>query len=106
MFISFKKSEVVEEPALNDEGVSIIKFREPHSGKTFSWRFLRSHTIQNLYDFVYSKLDEVEFEEEHHMQFELVQNVPFKVFNDPEWSLDEEGLFPGAQLQIRDTTDD
>lgn len=35
MFIDFKKSEVVEEPGDKDEGVSIIKFREPHSGKTF-----------------------------------------------------------------------
>lgn len=66
MFIDFKKSEVVEEPEEKVEGVSIIKFREPHSGKTFMWRFLKSHKVQNLYDYVYSKLDEVEFEEEHH----------------------------------------
>lgn len=72
MFINYKKSEVVEEPALNAEGVSIIKFWEPNSGKTFSRWFLKLHTIQNLYDYVYSKLDEVEFEEEHHFEFELV----------------------------------
>jgi len=38
----------------------------------------------------------VEFEEDHHFEFEIVQNLPFKVFNNPEKTLDEEGLYPGA----------
>lgn len=100
MYIQFKKSEVVEEPADGTEGITVIKFREPHTGKSFSRKFLKNHTIQNLYDYVASKLDEVEFEEEHHFEFELVQNMPFKVFSDSHKTLEEEGLFPGAFLQI------
>lgn len=100
MYIQFKKQEVVPEPEEGSQGTTIIKFREPHSGKSFQRKFLKTHTIQNLYDYVASKLDEVEFEEDHHFEFEIVQNLPFKVFSDSHKTLEEEGLFPGAQLQI------
>lgn len=47
-----------------------------------------------------SKLDELEFEEDHHLEFELVQSST--VFDQPERTLEEEGLFPRAMIQIRD----
>jgi len=93
-----KKAEITPEPEKDAEGVTEIKFREPSSGKTFTRRFLKSETIQILYDFVQSKLDEVEFEDEENMEFELVQTMPMKVFNDSDKTLDEEGLYPRAML--------
>ena len=58
-FIEFKKTEVGEEPDASAEGVCEIKFREPHSGKSFNRRFMKDDTIAKAYDFVASKLDEI-----------------------------------------------
>lgn len=45
MYILYKKSEVVEEPSATTAGITTIKFREPHSGKSFARWFLRTHTV-------------------------------------------------------------
>ena len=52
-----------------------------------------------------SKLHEIDFEEEETHEFELVQTIPRKVFEDPGVSIDAAGLHPRAMLQIRDVTD-
>ena len=53
-----KKSELPPEP---EEG-SVIKFREPLTGKNFTRKFNNFDSIQVLYDYVESKLDEIQFE--------------------------------------------
>jgi len=39
------------------------------------------------------------------VKFELVQSLPFKVFNNKEKTLEEVGLYPSAMLQIKELAD-
>lgn len=41
---------------------STIKFREPLTGNNFVRKFNKSDRVQILYDYVQSKLDEIQFE--------------------------------------------
>lgn len=52
-----------------------------------------------------SKFDEIQFETSW-VVFELVKSLPVKVLADREKTLEEEGLYPSAMLQIREVTDD
>ncbi|CAI2367605.1 unnamed protein product [Moneuplotes crassus] len=93
-----KKDELPSEPS---EG-TIIKFREPENGKTFIRKFNPSDTVSILYDYVQSKLDEIEFEEDT-VLFEIgVIEGGFKVLEDREKTLEQEGLCPSATLHIRE----
>ena len=52
-----------------------------------------------LYDFVSSNdMEEKIFEESE--EFDIIQQFPYKVFNDMNRTIDEEKLFPNAVLQI------
>ena len=57
--------------------------------------------MDTLYNYVYSKLDEIQFENET-SNFELVQPMPLKIFNEKEKQLSEVGLYPSAILQIKE----
>ncbi len=66
---------------------------------------MKDETIAKAYDFVASKLDEIEMDEDHHMQFELVTTMPRKVLRDQSSTFHQEGLHPRAMLQICDVED-
>ena len=54
-----------------------------------------------MYDFIDSMGDQLEIE--HHATYEIVQNMPRKVFNNKDKTLAEEGLFPRAMLVVKET---
>jgi len=58
LIASTKRQELPPEPS---EG-STIKFREPLTGNNFVRKFNKSDRVQILYDYVQSKLDEIQFE--------------------------------------------
>lgn len=92
----------------------MIKFREPVTGKTFTRKFNPKDSIHILYDYVESKLDEIQFENRW-LKFDIIQSIPFKVIVSKEIevngesrlnTLEDEGLFPTAMLQIKETFED
>ena len=95
------QSKIVEEPAEGDPDSTIICFRYPDGEKRKDRRFLKSHTIQNLYDYVMSLGREIYTEEENN-QFSLFQPFPPKKYSEMENTLEKEGLFPNAIIQIRE----
>lgn len=62
-------------------------------------RFLKTEKIQILYDFIDSLGKEVFSESE---QYELISTLPFKLYSQKDKTLQEEGLFPNAVIQIRE----
>lgn len=74
----------------------------PVSGERVSRRFLKTDKIQHLYDFVDSLGDKMQFEN-HNSTYEIIQSMPRKVFTNRERTLVEEGLFPRAMLQIKES---
>lgn len=55
-----------------------------------------------LYDFVVSCGEEVGFEEEQEPDFELLQNMPKKVFDDRHATIEQVGLFPRSMVIIKE----
>ncbi|CAI2368434.1 unnamed protein product [Moneuplotes crassus] len=93
-----KKNELPPEP---EEGTT-IKFREPENGNSFVRKFNPTDTVSILYDFVQSRLDEIEFESDT-LIFEIgVIENRFRVLDNRERTLEEEGLCPTATLHIRE----
>ena len=95
------KRKVVEEPGVDEPEVTTICFRYPDGEKRKDRRFLKSHTIQNLYDYVTSLGKEIYTEEENN-SFSLYQPFPPKKYEEMENTLEKEGLFPNAIIQIRE----
>ena len=95
------KRKVVEEPGADEPEVTTICFRYPDGEKRIDRRFLKSHTIQNLYDYVTSLGKEIYTEEENN-SFSLYQPFPPKKYEEMENTLEKEGLFPNAIIQIRE----
>ena len=95
------KKEVVDEPSKDDPDSTIICFRYPDGEKRIDRRFLKSHKIQNLYDFVTSLGKEI-YTEEDSNSFSLYQAFPPKKYENMENTLEEEGLFPNAIIQIKE----
>ena len=95
------KKEVVDEPSKDDPDCTIICFRYPDGEKRIDRRFLKSHKIQNLYDYVTSLGKEI-YTEEDYNSFSLYQAFPPKKFENMENTLEEEGLFPNAIIQIKE----
>jgi len=95
------QKKVVEEPSEDDPNATIISFRYPDGETRKDRRFLKSHTIQNLYDFVNSLGKEIYSEEENN-KFSLYQPFPPKKYDEMENTLEKEGLFPNAIIQIRE----
>ena len=99
--INEAKKKIVEEPNEGDPNVTTICFRYPDGQQRKDRRFLKSHTIQNLYDFVTSLGREIYTEEENN-NFSLYQPFPPKKYEEMDNTLEKEGLFPNAVIQIRD----
>jgi hypothetical protein len=95
------KRKIVEEPGVDEPGVTTICFRYPDGEKRKDRRFLKSNTIQNLYDYVTSLGKEIYSEEENN-SFSLYQPFPPKKYDNMENTLEKEGLFPNAVVQIRE----
>ena len=95
------KVKVVEEPGEDNLDTTVICFRYPDGEKTKNRRFLKSHTIQNLYDYITSLGKEIYTEKENN-NFSLYQPFPPKRYDIMENTLEKEGLFPNAVIQIRE----
>ena len=95
------KKKIVEEPKEDDINSTVICFRYPDGEKIKNRRFLKTHTIQNLYDYVTSLGKEIYTEEENN-NFSLYQPFPPKKYVEMENTLEKEGLFPNAVIQIRE----
>ena len=99
--VSEAKQKIVEEPSEEDPNATMICFRYPDGKKRKDQRFLKSHTIQNLYDYVTSLGSEI-YSEEGNNIFSLYQPFPSKKYDMMENTLEKEGLFPNAVIQIRE----
>lgn len=99
LLIQKKLNEIPPEPSQDDKDSSLIIFRCPDGERRHERRFLKSHKIQSLYDFV-DTLGKDIFEEGD--SYELIQPFPYKAYVDKEKTLEEEKLFPNAVLQIKE----
>ena len=95
------KNKIPEQPDVGDPEATTICFRFPDGEKRKDRRFLKSNTIQNLYDYVTSLGKEIYTEEENN-SFSLYQPFPPKKYDNMENTLEKEGLFPNAVVQIRE----
>jgi hypothetical protein len=95
------RDKIVEEPEEGAPDTTTICFRYPDGEKTINRRFLKSHTIQNLYDYITSLGEEIYTEKENN-HFSLYQPFPPKKYDVMENSLEAEGLIPNAVIQIRE----
>ena len=95
------RDKIVEEPEEGAPDSTTICFRYPDGEKTKTRRFLKSHTIQNLYDYITSLGEEIYTEKENN-HFSLYQGFPPKKYDVMENSLEKEGLTPNAVIQIRE----
>ena len=95
------KKKIVDEPSEDDPNATTISFRYPDGEKRKDRRFLKSHTIQNLYDFISSLGREIYTEDEYN-KFSLYQPFPPKKYEEMNNTLEKEGLFPNAIIQIRE----
>jgi hypothetical protein len=91
---------VLEEPNSEDPDSTTICFRYPDGEKSINRRFLKSHRIQNLYDYVESLGEEIYTEKNN--KFSLYQPFPPKKYDNMENTLEMENLFPNAVIQIRE----
>ena len=92
---------VLEEPNSEDPDSTTICFRYPDGEKSINRRFLKSHRIKNLYDYVESLGEEIYTEKENN-KFSLYQPFPPKKYDNMENTLEMENLFPNAVIQIRE----
>jgi len=92
---------IVEEPDKDNPEATTICFRYPDGEKTKNRRFLKSHKIQNLYDYVTSLGEEI-YTEKQNKNFTLHQPFPPKIYDNFENTLEQEGLYPNALVQIKE----
>ena len=92
---------IVEEPDKDNPEATTICFRYPDGETTKNRRFLKSHKIQNLYDYVTSLGEEI-YTEKQNKNFTLHQPFPPKIYDKFENTLEQEGLYPNALVQIKE----
>ena len=92
---------IVEEPDKDNPEATTICFRYPDGETTKNRRFLKSHKIQNLYDYVTSLGEEI-YTEKQNKNFTLHQPFPPKIYDNMEYTLEQEGLYPNALIQIKE----
>ena len=95
------KNKIVDEPDENNPDCTVICFRYPDGEQRKDRRFLKNNTIQNLYDYVTSLGREIYTEDENN-SFSLYQPFPPKKYDNMENTLEKEGLFPNAIIQIKE----
>ena len=90
------------EPEDDNPDKCIIIFRLPDGEKNIQRKFLKTEKIAILYDYIKSFGKEI-YSEEVYNNFSIIQTFPFKNFeNKLNNTLEEEGLFPNAMLQIKE----
>ena len=90
------------EPDENNPDVCKIVLRYPDGEKTIERRFLKTERVRVLYYFVKSIGREIFFEDESN-DFDLIFGFPPKNLQNSKYNtLEEEGLFPNAYIQIRE----
>jgi FAS-associated factor 2 len=82
------------EPEAGDEGITQLLIRLT-DGSRLQRRFKTTDTLQVVFDFIDSSPHNLN-------EYELVTNFPRKVFNDPQVTLKEAGLFPQASLFVQE----
>ena len=91
-----------DEPSEDNPDVCRIILRYPDGEKTIERRFLKTEKVNVLYIFVKSKGREIFLEQESN-DFDLIFGFPPKnLDNSKNNSLEDEGLFPNAIIQIRE----
>ena len=90
------------EPDEDNPDACKIVLRYPDGEKTIERRFLKNERVRVLYYLVKSKGREIFFEDESN-DFDLIFGFPPKNLQNYKYNtLDEEGLFPNAYIQIRE----
>ena len=95
------KNKIGEEPDAGNEDSTTLCFRYPDGEKRIERRFFFFFQIRNLYDYVESLGREI-YTEEGNNTFSLYQPFPPKKYDNMENTLEKEGLFPNAIIQIRE----
>ena len=95
------KPKFEQEPDQDNPDCCTICFRYPDGEKTKIRRFLKNDKIKELYDYVKSLGNEI-YTEEGNGVFSLNQPFPPKKFENMENTLENEGLFPNAVIQIKE----
>ena len=95
------KPKFEQEPDQDNPDCCTICFRYPDGEKTKIRRFLKNDKIKELYDYVKSLGNEI-YTEEGNGIFSLYQPFPPKKYDNMENTLDNEGLFPNAVIQIKE----
>jgi len=91
---------LADEPeASNPESCAIV-FRLPVTGSRVERRFLKTDSVQILYDFIDTQLHQITLEGDG--QYEILQTMPRKIYEDKDALLQEVGLFPRAMLVVKE----
>ena len=94
---------IPEEPKDDNPDKCVILFRFPDGEKVVERKFLKTDNISLLYLYIKSLGREI-YDEKEEKHFSLIQSFPFKNFDELQNNtLEQEGLFPNAMLQIRTT---
>ena len=101
-----KKAEILKkkfekEPEEDNPDVCVISFRYPDGDKRKERRFLKNNKIKDLYDYIESLGNEI-YTEDGNGVFSLYQPFPPKKYENMENTLENEGLFPNAVIQIKE----
>ena len=92
-----------EEPGDDNPDKCFIMFRFPDGEKVVERKFLKTEKVSLLYLYVSSFGSQI-YNEKEEKGFSLIQTFPFKNFDEvQDNTLEQEGLFPNAVLQIRIT---
>ena len=95
------KSKFLTEPDKDNPDCCTICFRYPDGDKRRDRRFLKTDKIIILYEYIKSLGNEI-YTEDGNGIFSLYQPFPPKKYDNMENTLESEGLFPNAVIQIKE----
>ena len=95
------KAKFVAEPDKDNPDCCTICFRYPDGDKRRDRRFLKTDKIKILYEYITSLGNEI-YTEDGNGVFSLYQPFPPKKYDNMENTLENEGLFPNAVIQIKE----
>ena len=95
------KAKFVAEPDKDNPDCCTICFRYPDGDKRRDRRFLKTDKIKILYEYITSLGNEI-YTEDGNGVFSLYQPFPPKKYDNMESTLENEGLFPNAVIQIKE----
>ena len=95
------KNLLPKEPCDDDPNKCTILFRFPDGEKVVQRKFLKTDIVAFLYLYIKSLGREI-YDEKNENHFSLIQSFPFKNLDEVQSNtLEQEGLFPNAMLQIK-----